>query len=284
MKMKKYAILFFFCVCCLLSCSGQHKAKYASDNAHKTKERATDTISLIFTVNSIKSLSLTDDLANFNVTKESVEQFFKTGSIVSNSDALKSLSENNFKYNIMGEITINQDTLCYVIHASGIGVIFESPLKLSKNKAPVYYKNNIDIPKDIYTKEKSVINILCYERKKIDLSTWDKLKEEDPSVYDNELYNSYLRWNHQSVSDMYKAFSLLKKTTMETIRYDYNVNSGCFANGFLIKNNTIYEFWMNGGGVFELFPNGNRSLTEVYGCFTPECKKYFISILKREND
>lgn len=261
--------------------NGQQKENN-KDTLKVEMEVFTQAKSIYSTIN-VKCSSLISDSVSFTISKDRVTHFFETGDTISMNEAVKILSSNDaFTHNIMGNISIGQDTLCYMIHASGVGIIYESLQKLSKGKKVLFYKNDIDIPKETYKNKNKKIKILCYQKSNFDFSIWEEWRKENPDTYidGNDEYNAYTRWNKMNVYGIYDAFNISTITTREEIRYDYYINPYCTITGLLIKDNLINMFWMNGGGAFNLFPNFNRGIGEVYGCFKPECLKYFISCLQ----
>lgn len=269
----------------LLSCAGQQKTGNNKLD-FEVEINIFDLTQSDYSVLSVKRLSLINDLGSFAISKEEINHFFETGDTISIDEASEILSNSaSLIYYVMGDISIGTDTLCYAIHASGVGIIYESFKQLSTGRNLLFYKNRIKIPQETYKIKESEIKILCCEKDSFDFSIWEEWKKENPDLYvdNNDEYNAYMRWNKMSAYGICEAFNLSRITTREEIRYDYYL-SQCIICGFFIKDKMIYTFWMNGGGAFHLFPKGIRGLEEVYGCFEPECREYFITTLERIDD
>lgn len=219
--------------------------------------------------------------------------FFKNGEKITEEQFIDVVETNNCKYVIEGFLCINNDTLPYLIHASGVG-FYNTEKRTGKFQC---FKNQMsEIPFVTYERTKTEVNVLSYMKNNFDFSLWEIWKQDDPEwdTDHEEQYDSYKRWNEELyVHGIYKAFNLCEKSTMPEVSYMYNMDHNCNLSGFLIKDRKISSFQMNGGGVISFYPSymdGNNNeivytgspdeeAHVVYGCFEPECMQYFTNYL-----
>jgi len=282
--MKHRVIILFFIYFLINGCSGQKSipTQGKNDLPDTLQSLMIDSIQTSNNVDilSVECKDLFGDFVDFDLSKQAVKHFFETGDTVSESEAITILNKNCKRCYIIGDL-VKEDTVFYVIHASGIG--FHQKSKSNQNL--VYYKNTIQIPPTLYKKIDSNINIIAYQKFCIDSFIWKGWKNNDPEMYaDNStIAQSYTRWKKLNVKGIYRAFNLSRKIIhCEELDVQYDFDHNNYLYGFLIKQNKMYRFEMNGGGVFILYPLGSDLFEkeEIYGCFQPECQNYFTTILE----
>ncbi|WP_165024402.1 hypothetical protein [Dysgonomonas sp. ZJ279] len=293
--MKRADLLFLFVILFPL-CACSYKAKECNNISQKNIVINEDNKPVSkkdsITILTLEYLSHLGDSVNYTVSNDEVIKFFDTGEKITDEDAINIIEKQSYKYFIIGELLLNNDTIPYTILPSGVG--FYDIAKLTDNKSIsmlVYFKNEKIINQENHIKIRSDINIISYKKREFDFALWELWRKEDSDSiysYDSQEYKAYKRWNEKLYTDaIYKAFNLCKEVaSYEKIDYLHNVGLHCGLDGYLIKNERIYYFRMDSGGIFELFLTNQYVLyrRKIYGCFISEGLNYFVDYLHNSED
>jgi hypothetical protein len=234
--------------------------------------------------------SLTGDSVDLKISDDEISIYFETADTISEKEALKQLKVYNNQYSICGEMIHKGDTLNYYILGDGIGIAYEYRHLISKKERKIaFYRNTINLPSDKYKKIKSKINILHFEKSKFDFTLWEEWKKNDTdNVYvdNNEQYKAYKQWNEKlDANGICRAFTLMELLYSEgVLNVALSVDHNCRLFGLAIMNDKLYALFMDGGGAIYLTTVKNDHDKLVYGCYKPECLKFFTNRLQTSEE
>ncbi len=310
LDMKKLIGIILLTCSFFLSCIGNQKADNREGNTSEDAVEivtsldsvsATDTIPKVIEkgirILTQQSLSLTGDSTDLDISLNEIKAYFETSDTMSIDIALSKLQSYNKLYSIRGELLKDGDTLSYAMLGNGIGLTYKySRSETEKQQTTIFYEGKIGLPSDTYKTIKSKLKILCFEKSRFDFSIWEEWKKNDTDGYiidNNELYRAYKRWNEVlDANDIYRAILSMERVPARSyLNVDWSVDYHCNVYGMAIYNGQLYTLYMNGGGVIFLIPtlskwgwlaHGDDEL--IWGCYKPECEKYFIQRLSTNED
>jgi len=282
---------------CLLSqlvyCSTNVKNKLQNETPESISDTLIYSQSLTdktgFRILTKTGLSLSGDSVNLSLSENEIIAYFETADTISPKTAMSNLKNYSKEFSVYGEMTKGSDTLNYYLLADGTAITYKYSRLITTERNVKFYKGALNIPTDNYNKIKSKLNILCFDKSKFDFDLWEYWKLDDTDgIYtdNNDQYKAYKRWNEQlDANNICRAFSLMKSVPEKSyFNVDWNVDYNCSLFGLAIMNNELYTLYMNGGGVMFLSLADNDYEELCYGCYKPECLKYFTCFLDRSHD
>lgn len=282
---------------CLLSQLVDCSTKINNQPQHNSAVSVADT--LVFSENITEDtgiqvltkgeFSMKGDSVKLSISDNEVKAYFETADTIPQKIALKQLASYRKEFSIQGEMVEDGDTLNYYILADGTAITYKYSRLISKERDVKFYRNTINLPSDNYNKIKSKLNILCFSKSKFDFALWELWKQDDTEgIYtdNNDQYKAYKRWNEQlDANGICKAFSMMKSVPEKSyFNVDWTVDHDCSLFGLAIMDGQLYTLYMNGGGVIFLSLADNDYEELCYGCYKPECLKYFTYYLNRSDD
>lgn len=268
----------------MMACSQNSVSRVSKESIHNSDSLSLSTEDKIYILTT-ESYSLTGDSADIHISSVDIKEYFETAEILPEKTALERLKTYNHQFSVSGKMVNQEDTLSYYILGDGTGITYEYRRLISEKEQKVtFYHNSINLPSDKYKKIKSPLNILYFEKSKFDFALWEEWKKSDTDniyVDNNEQYKAYKRWNEKlDVNGICKAFTLMEILYSEgVLNVALSVDHNCRLFGLAIMNGKLHTLFMDGGGAIYLTSVKDDHDELIYGCYKPECLKYFTNKL-----